>query len=99
MRASCAVDGDGVVHCVIAFGDTHLLVKKACSAALSVAQENAFSLVPAVPSKVQSARVSLLAPTLESSWPSACHWIAALTLPVAGSMVCANILPDQVLVS
>src|SRR5262245_13803245 len=47
---------------------------------------------------VRMFRESVAGPTSRSIRSSACHWIVALTLPVTGSMVCAKILPDQVLV-
>src|SRR5882672_434638 len=43
-------------------------------------------------------RESLCGPVIRPICVSACHRMPGLTLPVTGSMVCAKILPDQVLV-
>src|SRR5262245_40759358 len=77
----------------------HLFWKKPCSCAVEN-EAHAKALIFVVldaGSKVSRLRSPAFA--FVTSCPSAIHWIAGSTAPVTGSSLCANTLPDQVLVS
>jgi hypothetical protein len=74
-------------------------MKNPCSVELSEAKVKLFTLLVPAGSRVRIVRVSVVAVTRPSSSWSPCHWIVGSTLPDAGSIVCANTRPAQVLVS
>src|SRR5882724_10575554 len=83
-------------------GAEHLFRKKFGSFA-AVALATMFAKVscikpPPTGFGVRMFRESVAGPVIRVMRSSACHWMVGLTFPVFGSMVCANIFPDQVLV-